>query len=230
MTAAGRTSGAASPACIARLGCACVPVALVILLLDRLPVPVSAQTIEVSPFGGYRFGGDLFEASTNRPLDLDGAPVVGAAVDIEMPDGLWFETLFTHQQAHVDIPGDARSPPARVRAVVDHWLAGGRQEFGTGRARPFITGLVGLTYYGAGGDGEVRFTVGAGGGVKLRLHRRLALRLDSRVFTTFVDVDAHTVACSQQTCFIGVNVNIAWQAEFTAGLVLVLRAGPFPAG
>jgi hypothetical protein len=220
MTAAGRTKAAASPALTARLSGPCVLAALAILLVGRLPVPVSAQTIEVAPLGGYRFGGDLFEIATNRPLDLDGAPVVGGAVNIEMWDGLWFETLFTHQQAHVDIPGDTFSPPARVRAVVDHWLAGGRQEFGAGRTRPFLTGLVGLTYYAAG-DGEVRFTIGAGGGVKLLLQRRLALRLDSRVFTTFVDVDAHAVACGQRTCFVGINVNVVWQAEFTAGLGLV---------
>ena len=195
--------------------------ALAILLVGRLPVPASAQTIEVAPVGGYRFGGDLFEITTNRPLDLDGAPVVGGTVNVEMWDGLWFETLFTHQQAHIDIPGDALGPPARVRAVVDHWLAGGRQEFGAGRARPFLTGLVGLTYYGAEGDGEIRFTIGAGGGVKLLLQRRLALRFDGRVFTTFVDVDAHAVACGQGTCFVGLDVNVVWQVEFTAGLVLV---------
>ena len=221
MIAAGRLSAAASPALTARLRHPCVLAALTILLVGRLPAPVSAQTIEVAPFGGYRFGGDLFEIATNRPLDLDGAPVVGGAINIEMWDGLWFETLFTHQQAHVEIPGDAFSPPARVRAVADHWLAGGRQEFGAGRARPFLTGLVGLTYYGAKGDGGIRFTIGAGGGVKLLLQRRIALRLDSRVFTTFVDVDARAVACGQGTCLVGLNVNIVWQAEFTAGLVLV---------
>jgi hypothetical protein len=190
-----------------------------ILLVSGCAVPASAQTVEIAPFAGYRFGGDLFELATNHPLDLDGAPAFGGAVSVEMRDGLWFEALFSHQQADVDVPGGPFGPPRRTRAVVDHWLAGGRQDFGTDRARPFATGFLGLTRYGAEGDDELRFTLGAGGGVKVALQRHLGVRLDGRVFTTFVDVDA-AAACSGG-CLVGLNVNVVWQAEFTAGLVLV---------
>jgi hypothetical protein len=203
MTAAGRSSTAA----------------LTLLLICGLAAPVSAQTVEVAPFAGYRFGGDLFELATNRPLDLDGAPAFGGAVSVEMANGLWFEALFTHQQADVDLPGGPFGPPVRTRAVANHWLAGGRQDLGAGRAQPFLTGFLGLTHYGAYGDDEVRFTLGGGGGVKFPLARHLGLRLDGRVFTTFVDVDG-AAACSGG-CIVGLNVNVVWQAEFTAGLVLV---------
>jgi hypothetical protein len=192
---------------------------LTILLVVGLAAPLSAQTVEVAPFAGYRFGGDLFELATNHPLDLDGAPAFGGAVSVEMSNGLWFEGLFTHQQTDVDLPGGPFGPPVRTRAVVNHWLAGGRQDLGTGRAQPFMTGFLGLTHYGADGDDEVRFTLGAGGGVKFPLARHLGLRLDGRVFTTFVDVDG-AAACSGG-CIVGLNVNVVWQAEFTAGLVLV---------
>ena len=61
----------------------------------------------------------------------------GGAVSVEMSNGLWFEGLFTHQQADVDLPGGPSGPPVRTRAVVNHWLAGGRQDFGMGGgARP----------------------------------------------------------------------------------------------
>ena len=142
--------------------------ALTVLLAVRgLAAPASAQTVEVAPFAGYRFGGDLFELATNHPLDLDGAPVFGGAVSVEMANGHWFEALFTHQQADVDLRSGPFSPPVRTRAVVNHWLAGGRQDLGTGRARPFVTGFLGLTHYGADGDDEVRFTLGGGGGVEV---------------------------------------------------------------
>ena len=219
MAAAG--SSAAQSSVTARSAVPCVVATLVVLLVIRLPAALAAQTVEVAPFGGYRFGGDFFELATNRILDLDGAPVVGGVVNIEIAEGLSFEALFTHQQAHVDIDSGPPGPPVRVRAVVDHWLAGGRQDFGTGRVRPFLSGLLGLTRYGANGDDEVRFTVAAGGGVRLLLQRRIALRLDGRVFTTFVDVDAHAVACASNRCLIGLDMNVVWQGEVAAGLVFV---------
>jgi hypothetical protein len=184
-------------------------------------VPASAQTVEVAPFAGYRFGGDLFELVTNAPVDLDGAPVVGGVVNIGMADGLSFEALFTRQQARVTVPAGAFAPPMHRLVFVDQWLAGGRQELGVGRVRPFLTGLVGLTRFGADGDNEVRFAAGMGGGVRLPVQRHFGVRFDGRVFTTFVDADAHARACVAGACLIGIHVNLAWQVEFTADLVVV---------
>ena len=180
-----------------------------------------AQTVEASPVGGYRFGGDLFELVTDERVDLDGAPVVGGTVNVAMHDGLSFEALVTRQRADVTTQSAVSAAPVHWRVVVDQYLAGGRQEFDFGRARPFLTGLLGLTRSGTDGDNEVRFTVAAGGGIKVPLQRRLGLRLDGRVFTTFIDADSRAVACGSGTCLVGLDVNVAWQAEFTAAMVLV---------
>ena len=194
--------------------------ALGIVLVLRSPT-AAAQTVEASPVGGYRFGNDLFELVANSSLDIDGAPVVGGAVNVDIGDGLSFEALVTRQVAHLTLPVDATGSPIHRRVIVDQWLAGGRQEFAFGRARPFLTGLLGVTRSGVEGDNEVRFTVAAGGGVKVPLRRRLGLRLDGRVFTTFIDADAHAVACVTGSCFIGLDVKVAWQAEITAAMVFI---------
>jgi hypothetical protein len=203
----------------ARVGRAGAGVAFLLML--GLQAPLQAQTVEVAPLGGYRFGNDLFELAANGSVDVDGAPVVGAAVNVAMGGGLSFEALFAHQQAHVSVGGDAFTAPSRWRVVVDQYLAGGRQDFGAGRARPFLTGLLGLTRYASEGDNEIRFAVGAGGGVQLPLQRRLGLRLESRVYTTFVDADARAGACGPRGCILGLNTDLAWQIEFTAGLVAI---------
>jgi hypothetical protein len=195
--------------------------ALGVTLFFVCPRPSSAQTVEAAPLVGYRFNNDLFEAATNRPVDLDGAPVVGGVVNVGMGGGLWFEALFTRQEAELPRPLGPSGSPARSRIVVDQWLAGGSQEFGLHRARPFFTGLLGLTRFGADGDDEVRFTIGAGGGVKVPLQRRIGFRLDSRVFSTFVDLDARAGVCGAGGCFVAVNANVVWQFEFTADVVVV---------
>jgi hypothetical protein len=180
---------------------------------------LSAQSVEIAPIAGYRFGGDFFELISGRPVDLDGAPAVGGVVNVPISNGLQFEGLFTHQHAHVVVPARPFSPATRWRMSVDHWQAGGLQEFGRERLRPFLTGTLGLTRYAAEGDNHIRFTLGAGGGTKLFPTEHVGLRLDGRIFATFVDTEGSLLACSPGVCFLALHADIVWQAEFTAGVV-----------
>ena len=86
--------------------------------------------------------------------------------------------------------------------------------------RPFLTGHLGLTRFGSSDDYEVRFTLAAGGGVKLMPSRHVGLRLDGRVYAVFVDGDADGGICAPRGCVIGLDVSTLWQAEFTAGLLI----------
>ena len=48
--------------------------------------------------------------------------------------------------------------------------------------------------------------------------RPLGVRLDGRVFATFLDGASNAVACAPGACIVGLHVDVAWQAEFTAGV------------
>jgi hypothetical protein len=192
-----------------------------VVCFSCVPGVAVGQPVEVGPIGGYRVGGDFFEQVTGQQVDLDGAPAVGLVVNVPLHDGLFVEALFTHQRAHVTVPGTLLLPATRWRIDVDHWEGGGLQEFGTDlRVRPFLTGLLGLTRYASEGDNEIRFTVAAGGGVKLMPWRRFGLRLDGRLFATFVDAEGGAIACTPGICLFSINTDIVWQAEFTAGVVV----------
>ena len=191
---------------------------LVIVTLGA--VPAYAQRVEVAPFAGYRFGGDFFELATGRAVDVDGSPVIGVVIDVPLPGGLHVEGLFTHQDAQVvttNVVGDRQ----QWNVVVDHWQGGAVQELRAGRARPFFSGLAGLTRFGVSSDQEWRFVAGGGGGVKLLAGRHVGIRLDARLFATFVDVDARAAVCrGGGACVTALSVDIVWQAEFAAGVVV----------
>jgi hypothetical protein len=182
--------------------------------------PLCAQRIEVAPFGGYQFGGDLFEVSAGRALDIDGAPALGMVVDVPISHGLQFEALFSHKAVDILMPYRSFSPAARSRFSVDQWQGGALQELGAERVRPFLTGMFGLTRYAIDGDSETRFSVGAGGGVKLFPVPHVGVRLDGRVFATLLDAGATALACGNGTCLVALHMNVAWQAEFVAGLLV----------
>jgi hypothetical protein len=189
------------------------------LMLSTLARTASAQTVQVAPFGGYRFGGDLYEEITATPLDIDGAPSIGASLDVFTGRGLSVTFIYSHQEARVDVPR-TDAAPQRVRLSIDHWHLGGTQEVGRGPLRPFFLGTLGLTRFGGGGESEIRFSLGAGGGVKLLPTRHLGARLDGRVYAVFLDGDATTGICTPGVCVIGLDVSVVWQAEFTAGVIV----------
>jgi hypothetical protein len=185
---------------------------------------VCAQGVEITPFGGYRFGGDFFELIAGQPVDSDGAPAVGAIVDIPLPaQGLQLEALFTHQDAHVTVVTGPFGVPTRWKISVDHWQAGALQEYAFGRVRPFATGMLGLTRYAGEGDSEIRFALGAGGGVKLFPTSNVGVRLNGQVSATLVYADARVLACSSRACFLALNADVVWQIEFSVGLILRVR-------
>jgi hypothetical protein len=179
-------------------------------------------TVEVAPVGGYRAGGGFFEQLTGQEVDLDGAPSVGGVLNVRLDADLFLEIFVTHQRANVTVPATASSPETRWKIAVDHWMAGGLREFGVHRrkVRPFLTGLLGLTRYATEGDTEIRFTASAGGGVKLMPTPRVGLRLDGRVFGTFVDAEGRAIACTPGLCLVGFEADFVWQGEATIGIVI----------
>jgi hypothetical protein len=193
-----------------------------VIVFLGLASALSAQSYEVSPFYGYRFGGGFVDLYTAQPFDLDGAPATGIAFDVRIydDDDLQIEGLFTHQAADVILGAGQGRPITQWRVAADHWLAGALQEFDAGRVRPFTTGLAGLTRYAAEGDNEFRFTLSAGGGVKILPTRRVGIRLDGRLFATFLDGGGNAIACTPGVCLVGLHVSVAWQAEFTAGVIV----------
>jgi hypothetical protein len=130
------------------------------------------------------------------------------------------EAMVTHQEARFTLPLEGAAPGIRWRVAVDHYQVGGLREFATGSARPFLTGTLGLTRYGAAGDNEVRFSLSAGGGVKLFPVPHLGVRLDGRLFGTIVDADLDALFCAPGRCIGTIDTWMVWQAEFTAGVVV----------
>ena len=194
--------------------------ALAVCLLGGFMTSAEAQTVEVSPFVGYRFGGDLYEVYTGAALDIDGAATVGGVVDVFVNRGVSFSFVYAHQDAMIETEDSWGEASDFGRISIDHWHAGGTQEFGAGGVRPFLIGTIGLTRFGAPGDSEVRFSTAAGGGVKLMPTRHLGVRLDGRVYAVFMNGWTSAGVCGGAGCLVGVDVSLIWQAEFTAGLVL----------
>ena len=189
-------------------------------LFFSIAAPAGAQTFEAAPFGGYRFGGDLYEVYTGRPLDVDGAASYGVMVDLFVRPGASLSFLYSRQETRVRLSDPWIGASASTPLFVEHWHVGGNHEVdATRRVRPFLSGSVGLTRYGGPQADEIRFSAAGAGGVKLMPSRHVGVRLDGRIYAVFVDGRLGPTVCGGGACLINVDVFVVWQAEFTAGLV-----------
>jgi hypothetical protein len=180
-----------------------------------------AQTIELTPFGGYRFGWGVSDVGGSPVIDDDGGGSFGLIANflIGPPvDGMKFETMFSREQARVTIQPTFVSPPVTAITTVDHMLIGVSQELEPGAQRAFISALAGVTRYATATDTEFRFTIGLGAGGKFFATRHLGLRLDARGYMTIIELGG-TGICSGG-CVVAFRANPVFQADVSAGLIV----------
>jgi hypothetical protein len=182
----------------------------------------AAQTVEISPFYGYRVGGSISEVTAGPVVDDDGGPSFGVIVNVVFglpTDGLKVEGIYSHEEARLTVRSSQFDPPRHASAQVDQVLVGGIRDLTDGRARPFLSGLFGITRYAVPGDTEVRFAIGVGTGMKAYFTSRLGLRLDARGYMTIINLGSAGV-CGGFGCAIAFNVSPAFQGDLTAGLIV----------
>lgn len=183
-----------------------------------------AQSVELAPFGGYRFGAGVGVVDSAPVVDDDGGVSFGMVVDIPFGDprgGRKFEAVFSREQARVTVQPTFFSPPIRELTTVDHMMIGMMQELDplpNAAASAFISGLVGLSRYAAAGDTEVLFSIGLGAGGRFFATRHLGLRVEGRGYMTIVDLGG-AAACSGG-CTILLRANPVFQADLTAGVIV----------
>lgn len=180
-----------------------------------------AQSIELTPFGGYRFGWGVSEVGGAPVIDDDGGGSFGMIANMVIgppANGFKFEALFSREQARVKIQPTFFSPPLPAITTVDHMLIGVMQELDPSAQRAFISALAGVTRYAAAGDSEFRFTIGLGAGGKFFATRHFGIRLDARGYMTIIELGGAGV-CSGG-CVFAFRANPVFQADVTAGFIV----------
>jgi opacity protein-like surface antigen len=179
---------------------------------------------EVTPFVGYRMGGDfdLDGSPAASKVDLDDHGSFGLAVNLfsSGDKSESYELFYSRQKASVA----KNSPLAPFDLNVEYLHLGGTLNFNDELpVRPYIAGGLGLTRFspqtGNGGD-DSRFSLSLGAGVKLPVTKRFNVRLEARGFLTLVNSQS-AFFCASGTqggvCAIRVKGDSFIQYELLAG-------------
>lgn len=188
---------------------------MLVALVLAAAVRTEAQQIEITPFVGYQFGGELEEAG-DEPItrDLDQNPTWGLLLDFSVTDLEQVEIYYSRQDTDLNRGTD---PPVGV--TVDHFQIGAIHQYAPNRpVNPYIGISLGASKFVVGGDSDTRFSGSLSGGVKMVVSDHLGFRFDGRIFG--ISTGSDPITCSEGYCIGYPDTSIIWQYTVNAGVMI----------
>ena len=193
--------------------------ALVYTVLGSLYLlSASAQAYGITPFTGYRFGGEFEDINTGTTLKLSEEQTYGIIFDRQMASGDIMEFYYSRQPSSLLASG-AVTPGALIDIDVEYYHLGGKYPMKSS-AGAFYLGSIGLTRFSPGIDGlgpETKFSLGLGVGMETSSDKRIGFRLEGRGFGTFID-SSGGIFCGGGGCIVVTESQMLWQFEINAGI------------
>jgi hypothetical protein len=179
----------------------------------------------LTPYAAFRFGGEFDERDGGRDFTLDERAARGLIFTFPAAakDGQW-EALYAHQATKVETAADFERG-REVELDVDYLHFGGAYRFDGSSIRPFVTATAGAAHFSPrlpGFGAETYLSGSLGGGVQLRADKRVGVRLEGRVFATFLGHDDDLFCRASgvtDVCALAVESSPLIQWEAGAGVV-----------
>lgn len=197
------------------------------------PVPGAAAAvenpgeIELTPHAAYRLGGE-FDHATDQGLELEDAGAWGIAANFRAEANTQWEVYYGRQSTEFT-SGGLFAGVSVVEVDVDYLHGGGTYLVDGGGVRPYVVMTLGLSRYAPRGadavdlDDETFLSASLGAGLRIAAGERMALRLEGRAFTSFVDSDSRLFCVSggaENLCLLEADGSTVTQWQFSAGLTL----------
>lgn len=183
-----------------------------------------ASKFEITPYAAYRMGGSFDEKDGAGRVEINDSSAEGILFNIAANPNGQYELIYARQLTDASTSGFFVGDPT-IDMDVEYFQFGGTYLFDGESTRPFIALTLGATQFDpelADTGSESFFSASFGGGLQIRARERLGIRLEARVFATFVDDDS-TIFCSSTdgagACLIRVDARTLTQWEARAGLV-----------
>lgn len=174
----------------------------------------------VTPFAGYRFGGNFSLTDTNTRVSARKHASYGVALDVATDEQTQYELFYSRQSTTLSAPS-----PAPSDTVIEYLHLGGTAQLSESQHfQPYVIGSVGATRFSPDspvGRDRIYFSLSLGGGLRIPFGTHLALRLEARGFATFFNSHSAVFCRSDQTggvCLVHGSGSSFFQGDALAGL------------
>ncbi len=195
------------------------------LLLSTLACPVHADDaplgLEITPTGGYRFGGTFQVADADTSWDVEDSSSFGLIVNLPHDTNTKYEFIYSQQSSDAELDGVTIG-----RSIVDleqqTLQIGGTYQWSGDTVQPYLAASIGGTRIEAAGESDTFFSGSIGLGMLISPASRFGIRLEARAHGVFVSSDTDLLCRTGpdlNACFIRVEGDMLSQIETFAGFV-----------
>jgi len=208
-----------------------VVLAAALVALTGVAAPATAQThkVELTPFVGYMFGGEVnvWNGSMSVKDDMNYGLVLNFVLNRQA------ELQASYTRMDTELVYDEWKVGKRpiYDTSVNVWQFGGQYRFNpTATVRPFFSGTLGFTHYSVGDQldadapqmsSETFFSMVFGGGVKIFPSERIGIRLAGHLYSTILS-SGSGFWCGTGGCGVGLSGWGFWQGDVQAGLTIAM--------
>ena len=203
--------------------------ALVALTWSAVPATAQTHKVELTPFVGYMFGGEVnvWNGSMSVKDDMNYGLVLNFVLNRQG------ELQASYTRMDTELVYDEWKVGKRpiYTTSVNVWQFGGQYRFNpTATVRPFFSGTLGFTHYSVGDQldadapqmsSETFFSMVFGGGVKIFPSERIGIRLAGHLYSTILS-SGSGFWCGTGGCGVGLSGWGFWQGDVQAGLTIAM--------
>ena len=199
-----------------------IPVALGSLMLG-LPTlaDVPAARVELTPYVGYRGGGNYLDVVGEADFGED--VTFGAVLNIRSRFNTQWEILYGHQATDIDTSASSLDG-SKLELDMDYLHVGGTYLFDGELVRPFLALAFGATRLSPEEStikSETYFSGSLGTGIRLNLTDQLGLRVEGRIFSLFGKTNSLVFCEGDENgggCFLAGDGRRIFQYEGSVGV------------
>lgn len=205
-------------------------VVVMLAVLVFSPSVSRAQKVEVTPFVGYQFGGEVPVRDGNLRIGDD--MNYGLSLDVTVRRNGQVQASYTRSDTQLFFDEYRVGKRAIYDVSVNYWQVGGLYRFNpTATVRPFLSLTLGATHFGVGDklDPAVRnlssdtfFSMVLGGGVKIFPSQRIGVRLQGHLYSTILDSSSGFWCSFPGGCGVGLSGWSVFQGDVSAGLTVAM--------
>jgi hypothetical protein len=180
------------------------------------------RSFEMTPFAGYRFGGDLGDVEGADNLKVAEGSSFGIMLDWEVEKDAFVELRYSLQRTELQARGSSFGAGLATVADMDleHYFLGGTYQWENETSfRPFVSADLGVVRFVPSGSGsDTRLAFAVGGGVKVPMAKHLGLRFDGRWVLNRISGNTEIYCNSPGQCLIVADGTFFGQIELSGGL------------